>query len=240
MGQQLADAISTIPAIQSGDKGLRERFLESGLPFVRREVRRFTRSFFVDQEEEFSVGLEAYNQAIDSYRIERGVPFEAYARLLIRNRLLDADRHNRTKVPTVSLSEKPSEDGLALEETLADPRSGQVQDDLEYKEAVFQLELDLSRFGLDLAGVAGRFPKHLDSRLLCIRVARCLSEDELLHGRMMQESRLPGTELSRRCGIPLKTVERNRASIVLLALLMRSELRLIHTYIAFFEREEMK
>ncbi len=229
-----------IPSIQAGDGEMRERFLEQGLPFIRREVRRFTRSFFVDQEEEFSIAMEAFDQAIDSFRPDRGVPFEAYARLLIRNRLVDESRRRQRTPTTVSLSESPTEDGLALEETLADPGSGRVQDDLEYKEAVFQLELDLSRFGLDLAGVAGRFPKHLDSRLSCIRVARCLSEDELLHGRMMQESRLPGTELSRRCGIPLKTVERNRASIVLLALLMRSELRLIHTYIAFFEREEMK
>lgn len=240
MGGLPVDAQEDIPAIQAGDADLRERFLASGLPFVRRETRRFTRTFFVDGEDEFAIALETFNSAIDSYRADRGVPFEAYARLLIRNRLVDESRRNRRRIPAMSLSEPMSEEGPDLGEMVPDPRSGSVQDDLEYKEAVLQLELDLSRFGLDMARVAGHFPKHLDSRLLCIRIARCVVEDETLRSRMLQEGRLPGAELSRRCGVPRKTVERNRAGIVLLALLMRSELRLVHTYISFFEREGMK
>jgi RNA polymerase sigma factor len=240
MNWQMESVQSSIPVIQAGDADLRERFLESGLPFVRRCVRRTTGTFFVDQEEEFAVALETFNDAIDTYRTERGVPFEAYACLLIRNRVLDAMRRRQRHASEVSLSEPAEADGIALEDALADPRSTQVQDDLECKEAVFQLELDLDRFGLDLAGVAGRFPKHRDSRLACIRIARCLSEDGKLYASMMQEARLPGADLSRRCGVPLKTIEGNRASIVLLALLLRSELRLIHTYVAFFEKEESR
>lgn len=240
MGGLPVDARDTILAIQAGDADLRERFLASGLPFVRRETRRFTRRYFVDGEDEFAIALETFDSAIDSFRAERGVPFEAYARLLIRNRLVDESRRNRRTAPTVSLSESTAEDGPDLGETLPDPRSGSVQDEMECKEAMLRLELDLSRFGLDLEGVAGNFPKHLDSRLLCIRLARCVTEDVTLWSRMLREGRLPGAELSRRCGVPLKTVERNRAGIVLLALLMRSELRLVHTYIAFFEREGLK
>ena len=240
MNWQMESVQSSIPVIQAGDDDLRERFLESGLPFVRRCVRRTTGKYFVDQEEEFAIALEAFNGAIDTYRTEHGVPFEAYARLLIRNRLLDAIRHEQRRIPTVSLSEGLGEDCPALEETLGDPGSGRVQDDLEYKEAVFQLELDLHRFGLDLAGISGRFPKHDDSRRLCIRMARCISEDDLLQGRMMREGYLPCVELSLRCDVPRKTVEKNRANIILLSLLLRSELRLIHTYVAFFEKEESR
>jgi RNA polymerase sigma factor len=234
------DEQRTIRAIQAGDADLRERFLESGLHLVRRSVRSVTGTVFVEQEEEFAIALETFNGAIDTYRTERGVPFEAYARLLIRNRLLDAMRHGRRGIPTVSLSEPAGLDGPALEETIADPDSERAQDDLEYKEAVFQLEMDLHRFGLDLESVSGRFPKHDDSRRLCIRMARCIAEDGTLHAGMLQEARLPCAELSRRCGVPRKTVEKNRACIILLALLLRSELRLIHTYVAFFEREEIR
>ena len=240
MGWTSVDSQSMIPAIQAGDAELRERLLERSLPFVGHEARRFNRNAFIEQEEEYAIALETFNQAIDSFRPERGVPFEAYARLLIRNRLLDHVRHIRREQPTVSLSDSVSEGASTLEETLADPSSGKVQEEMEFREAVFQLELNLKRFGLELASIAGHFPKHLDSRMTCIHIARNLSEDEALFGLLLTKAQLPGAELSRRCGVPVKTIEKNRSSIILLALLLRSELRLIHTYIAFFEKEGLE
>jgi hypothetical protein len=37
--------------------------------------------------------------------------------------------------------------------------------------------------------------------------------------------------------VPVKTIEKNRSSIILLTLLMRSDLQVIQSYIAVFERE---
>ncbi len=230
--------VQEVRAIQGGDEALRNRFIEDHIPMIRREVRRVTRSYFVEQEEEFAIALEAFNGAIDRYRSDRGVPFEPFARLLIRNRLLDRIRRRKFDVPTRSLSEQDSEDGLTLGERLADPRSDTIQEDLEFEESMIGLEYQLHRFGATLPDLVARFPKHRDSRLLCIRLAREIAGDDVLYGKLLSDLRVPGAELSRRLDIPLKTIERNRGSLILLSLLLRSDLRLIHSYVTVFEREE--
>lgn len=240
MARTATDPETAIRPIQAGDAALRDRFIEAHLPFVRREVRRFTGSFDVDGEDGFALALEAFDRAIDAYRPDRGAPFEAFARVLIRNRLLDEARRTRSAPVLLSLSSQDEEDGPTLGERLADPRSVRVQEDLEFEESVAELEARLRRFGLSLAGLSGRLPKHDDSRRLCIRMARSVAEDISLFQRMLSEGRLPGAELSRRCGVPSKTVERNRGSVILLALLIRSDLRLVHRYIAGFEKEESR
>ena len=226
--------------IQDGDHALREQFIADSLPFIKRIVRRATHSFFVEHEDEFSIALTAYNQAIDHYHVGSDVPFEPFARLLIKNRLLDWFRKQSRTNREIALSDDISEDGIPLEDRLADPQSVDVQQKIECEEAMIQLQVKLQQFGLSLPTLVARFPRHQDSRLLCIRIARQLSEDASLYGQLIQTHRLPGAELSRRCAVPLKTIEKNRASIIFLTQLMCSELQTIKSYLAHFEEEHAK
>jgi RNA polymerase sigma factor len=234
------DPQDLIRRIQTGDQDLREHFIESSLPLIKRIVRQMTHSFFVEQEDEYVIALEAYNRALDTYKVDGVVPFEPYARLLIKHRILDWIRRKKSIQPTLSLSDRDSEEGLSLEEQLADPMGNQIEENLEFEDAIVLLELQLAIFGLNLAGLTNWFPKHQDSRLLCIRIARQLSTDHDLYTRLMQTKRLPGAELSRRCQTPLKTIEKNRANIIFLTLLIKSELQVINSYIAVYEKEGSK
>jgi len=244
MGKQsessAVNAVDVIQKIQDGDHALREQFIADHLPFIKRIVRRATHSFFVEQEDEYSIALSAYNQAIDHYQVGGDVPFEPYARLLIKNRLLDWFRKQSRTNHEIALSEADTEDGIALEERLADPKSVDVQQKIECEESMIQLQARLQQFGLSLPTLVARFPRHQDSRLLCVRLARQLSEDTSLYDQMVKTHRLPGAELSRKCATPLKTIEKNRASIIFLTQLMHSELQTIKSYLAHFEEEHAK
>ncbi len=236
MISQLDNPVYMIQRIQSGDEGMREQFLESSIPFIKRAVRHFTHSFYVEQEDEFGIALEAYNQAIDHFKTEGAVPFEPYALLLIKHRLLDWIRRQKYERHNLSLNEQDHTEGLTLEDRLADPRSEIIQQDLEFTDSIAQLEIQLHGFGMSLSNLADHFPKHQDSRRLCIRLARQLSADQDLFEHLMQSHRLPCVELSHRCEIPLKTIEKHRSSIILLTLLMRSELQIINAYISVYEK----
>jgi RNA polymerase sigma factor len=240
MTSQLENPLAMIQRIQAGDDELREQFITANVPFIKRVVRHITHSFFVEQEDEFSIALEAYNQAIDHYKVDGEVPFEPYARLLIKNRLFDWIRRQKQSQQHLSLSDSDPDEGLNLYERLADPKSDHVQQDLEFAESMVHLQLQLQMFGLNLAGLTNTFPKHQDSRLLCIRIARQLSVDNAMYSNLLQTRRLPCAELARRCEIPLKTIEKNRSSVIFLALLFRSELQVIKSYIAAYEKEGSK
>lgn len=240
MTSRLENPQAMIQRIQAGDDELREQFITVNVPFIKRVVRHITHLFFVEQADEFSIALEAYNEAIDHYKVDGEVPFEPYARLLIKNRLFDWMRRQKHVQGHLSLSDSDSDDGLNLAERLADPKSDHVQQDLEFAESMDHLQLQLQLFGLNLTRMINTFPKHQDSRLLCIRIARQLSGDNALYIKFMQTRRLPCAELSRRCSIPLKTIEKNRSSVILLTLLLHSELQVIQSYIAAFERKDSK
>ncbi len=240
MTRHLENPETIVQQIQAGDSELREQFIADSLPFVRSAVRRLTHSFFVEQDDEFSLALEAYNTAISQYRAGSGVPFEPYALLLIKNRLLNWIRSQQRLPATLSLSDQESEDGLELAERLADPRSEQATQNLEFADSMAQVESQLSLFGYSMLGLADKLPRHQDSRLLCLRIARQLADCDALYQGLLQNRRLPGAELARRCAVPLKTIEKNRSSIILLALLLHSDLQTIRRYLAVFEKEGSK
>ncbi len=226
-----------IEKIQAGDETLRNQFIAESVPEIKHWVRRITHSYFAEQEDEFSVALDGFNQAISRFSSSLDVPFYSYANMLVKHRLFDwmrRDKHNRN---TRVFSDCDSEDGIPIEERLADPQSEQFGHDLEINESLLQLEIHLQSFGFSLNQITGRFPKHRPSQMFCIQAARHLSSDQTLMVRLMAMHRLPGAELAKRCQVSVKTIEKNRSSIILLALLMRSDLELIHSYISAFEKE---
>lgn len=231
---------SELQRIQSGNERMREQLIESGMPFIRRVVRQVVHAWPVDQLDEFSIALEAFNHAISHYRIGDDVPFEPYARLLIRNRLFDWMRCQKRARQELTMTDCETEDGSSPVEQLADPVAECVQQDLEFADAMVLLEARLAHFGLSFPVLAAGFPRHQDSRLTCIRIARELAGDQALMRQLQVKRQIPGAELSRRCQVPIKTIEKNRSSIILLTLLMQSDLDQIKSNMALFERENSR
>jgi RNA polymerase sigma factor len=226
-----------IVRIQAGEDGLREQLIADSMPEIRHLVRRVTHSWLADREDEFSIALQAFNQAIDRYRPSSGSPFFSYAYLAMRHRLLDWIRQQHAQPAPLSLSAVENDDDLSLEEQLPDQHSGQAVHDLEIRESLLQLELDLAAFGYTIPKLTAAFPKHQDSQAICIRISRQLSADDTLYCQLLAKKRLPCAELALRSGIPVKTIEKHRGSIIYLSLLLRSDLQVIQSYIRFYEKE---
>ncbi len=236
MGDLAGDTRSIIRLIQAGDELMREQFIAARLSLVRQVTAQITHRYFVEQEDEYEIALEAFNDAINHYKPECSASFETYAHLVIRNRIYDWLRKQKSLQRVVSLSEQDFEDGLTLEEKIADPHSEDVQQNLEFAEEMVELELNLQAFGLKLGNLTDHFPKHRDSRLVCIQLARQIAADSLLFDRLMTAHQVPGKELAARSQVPIKTIEKNRASIILLTLLMKGSFETIQGYLIAFER----
>jgi RNA polymerase sigma factor len=235
MGEATADRL--LELVRTGNDEYRDQLIADHLSLIKRTVRLFTRSFWVEDRDEYSIALQAFNLAIDRYQAGSPVPFANYARLLMKNRLIDWYRRCRSCPATVSLSDDEAGDGIPLADRLSDPRSEHVQQDLEYADAAMRVQLQLQAFGLSLAQAVARFPVHSDSKRLCMRLAVLLEQDEPLYSRLLQTRRLPTRDLALLSQVPQKTIERNRTSIILLAVLMRSDLEQFRTYIAAYMKE---
>jgi RNA polymerase sigma factor len=223
--------------IQAGDEDLRNQVISDCLPYIKGVLRRMLQLSDIEQRDEFSIALTAFNDALDRYIASTNVPFLRFAGLVINRRIIDWIRQQKANSQVLTFSQCEADQGDSFTDTLGSIAGDSVWDNMEIEEELIRLRLRLQDFGLSLQHLVKVFPKHRDTRLALIRMARQLMATPKLLQRFERDCRLPAAELSRCCGVPLKTIERNRPSIIFLVLLLGSDLDVIKSYLVFYSKE---
>lgn len=82
--------LNTLIEIRNGNRPAREKLVEEYKPFVLKTASQFCRRALEwGRDDELSIGLIAFNSAIDAFDAEKQVPFLPYCRIVIVNRLKD-------------------------------------------------------------------------------------------------------------------------------------------------------
>lgn len=226
------DVEEKIKKIKQGDSLAREIFLENCRPFVFKETcRYFKRTLDWNRDDELAVALIAFNEAIDRYRGDSGVPFPAYARMVIRSRLTDHCRRERKNIITgVPL---PG-DGLNGAE-LARSWDAYLEEEAarERGEEIKEFEELLRIYGITFEDLVKCSPKHSDTRRALLLAARVLAKKNSLLEELRGKKKLPLNELVRETGVGRKTLERGRKYIIAMALLIsrRKEFLYLSSYL---------
>lgn len=180
-----------------------------------------------------SIALIAFNEAVDAYKENRGVPFPAFARLVIRSRIADHFRKEGRKAAE-SLEELAASGGLAVAEVALD-RFTEGEIVRERREEIKRFNELLRDFGLNFRQLADASPKHRDARAGFLRVARVLAENEALFNRLIHTKRVPLKELAVATGVPRKTLERGRRYILAVSLIFGypEEFTYLYSYLKY-------
>ena len=155
--------------IRTGDATEREKLIEDYIPFIIKTVSNKINKYIESQNsEEFSIGLHAFNEAIDKYDISKG-GFLNFAKLVIESRLIDYMRKlNKTK-RVVLLSQIEDEQKYRLQECyLIDDFTEAVALKSEIKE----FEAELKKFNIAFGDLVEQSPKHIDTRTKAINIAK--------------------------------------------------------------------
>lgn len=223
--------------VQAGDEDLRNQIISDCLPYIKGVLRRMLQISDIEQCDEFSIALTAFNDALDRYVPETNVPFLRFAGLVINRRIIDWIRQQKHNRQVLTFSQCEAEHGESFTDNLGSVPCNHVWENMEIEEELVRLRLRLQDFNLSLSHLSKVFPKHRDTRLTCLRVARQLIASPKLLQRFERDLRLPAADLSRSCEIPLKTIERNRPGIIFLALLLSSDLEVIKAYLNIYSKE---
>lgn len=196
---------------KNGDPKAREQLIEKSRSFVLQEAQRICRrNLDWENDDELSVALLAFNEAIDAFKEEKGSRFESLARLLIKRRLIDYFRKNTA--PDQS-SAVPVENISAEEDWEQGERQKEIQ---QYGEL-------LKTFGLSFGSLVKCSPKHRGTRETLQKVAVILSSQKDLMTHLHKNRKLPQGELCRLAGTTPRVLERGRAYVIALALLLDGE-----------------
>jgi RNA polymerase sigma factor len=227
-----------------GDETARDELLRFHRPFIFRVASRFAgRPLDERNDDELSIALLAFNEAIGQYEGRREASFLSYAATVIRHRLIDHYRRVRREGPsTVPLEMELEEDliGCPAEVREAWVRYEAEQEETRTAEEVDLLVAELARFGISLADLVASSPKHRDTRERLLRVARLLLDHPELMEYLRRTRQLPLKDLERISGVSRKVLESGRRYVLAVALVMQHpELERIRTHIRLPRLEEV-
>lgn len=228
-----------IMAIQTGDDALREAFLAQYRPFIAGSASRFIGRYIDPKhDDEFSIALLAFNEAINSYSRQKGSGFFSFAEKVITRRLMDYARQEQrhtASVPYSALAAGGEESGRKLEQLEYAAALEQFEQEqlAEWRSQEIELLSDqLSQFGIRFEDLADDAPKHQDSRLTMIEIGCKLAAAKDLYAQMLEKRQLPLKELCKLASVSRKTLERNRKYIIAVSLIMGGPYPCLRQYIA--------
>ena len=226
------DIVRQVLAAQQ-DSYAADRLIEQYLPFIRAECAGFLRRPPTQQDDELSIAMIAFHEAVCGYDKSRGA-FLPYAATLIRSRLIDYDRKERRHRGSVSLdAPRGEEEDGSLLDTLADPsdHSG----DLITREAtaheIRELSEQMEGFGVSLSDVADNCPRQQRTLDACrAAMAYAKSRPDLLD-QLVRTGKLPLSELAQGGGVERKTLERHRKYLMALLLICTNGYEIIRGHL---------
>lgn len=178
------------------------------------------------QDEEWSIALDAFLEAVRRYDWERG-GFLSYAQRLIHHRLVDHYRKEGRKNHEIPL------DSDAMEHFGQDDFFRRdLRDEIESLSWVLQL------YGLDFDDLAMASPKSKKTKCACGKVLRYLKANPHLLSQLREQGLLPVKNLQENTGVPRKTLERHRKYLIAAAEIITGEYPYLSEYIPWKEEGE--
>ena len=193
------------------DNQAADRLIEAYMPFIKAETAKFLKRPPASQDDELSIAMIAFHEAIQGYSRMRGA-FLKYASMLIKSRLIDYHRRERRHGNLVSLDTPADEDDVPLGDTLTAARDH--GEEVSVRDAtrneIEELSRQMDAFGVKLSDVADNCPKQERTLAACRRVLDYARKNPELLDRFVKTGRLPVNELSQGSGTDKKTMERHR------------------------------
>lgn len=225
----------TVELIQQGDTLLQNELIQSYKPFIAKTVSSVCKRYIHESDDEFSIGLIAFNEAIQKYSQDKGSSLISFSEILIKRRVIDYIR-TQAKHQTLKLDygmDDGNEDlqASSIEKELSIDQFNRKSDEELRREEIHQFNEVLLKFELSFSELIQHSPKHADARKNAIQVAKLIADQEELKNFLLEKKRLPIKQLESYVSISRKTIERNRKYIIAMSLILIGDYVFLRDYI---------
>ena len=221
---------------REGSAEARERLIRRYTPLVLRIASRSSGRYVrLGEDDEVSIALMAFNEAIDGYDASRGTSFIGFAEVVVKRRLIDYFRREsaHAELPLSSLEEEDETGHVQNQAAQRQAVEGFTREteNWERRQEVMRYVELLRGYGISLAELVEVSPRHEDARRNAMAVARVLAGDPQLCAHLRQKKELPLRALESRVGLSRKTLERQRKYIIAVALVLMEDLTNLKEYL---------
>lgn len=207
-------------------------FIRAYIPFIRSEATKYMARFCTEQDDEFSIAMMGFYEAIMGYEKERGA-FLSYAEMIIRSRLIDYGRKEAHHKGNISLDEKSGDDERTVGDKLAEKED--FTEDIVIREAtrkeINELSETMEKFGINFSDVAENSPKQERTMKSCAAAIRFSGENPEILEELLRTGKLPLSKIVSGSGIERKTLERHRKYILAMLLIQTNGYEIIRGHL---------
>ncbi len=230
-----------LAALAAEDPRRMEELIKNNENFILRCAAETARRYITKSDDEWSVALMAFSQAVKGYSPERG-SFLAFAELVIKRRLIDyiraqAKHGGEISVdPSIFGGEPEEQDGdIALKaevnKKVSHTPGSALKEEIEAVTGVF------ARYGFSFLSLAECSPKAEKTKKACARAVRYLTQNPLLLSELRHSKQLPAKTIEKNCGVPRKIIERHRKYIIAAAEIITGDYPCLAEYMRFIREE---
>lgn len=231
-----ADPNQLLVLARNGDAGAREELIRRFTPFILAVVSRATGHYiYLGEDDEASIGLMAFNEAIDSYHPDGGSSFLTLAETVIRRRLVDYFRREGKHRRVLSLYALENETA-ATADPLRDEEITLVHELADRRREIERYQEELAGFGITFKDLVQGSPRHRDARDWALAAARVVASNPLFSQYLRERKALPLKALEKAVETSRKTLERHRKYIIAAALMLMGDYEYLADYIGQSKR----
>lgn len=225
----------TVLKIQQGDLLLLNETIDSYKPFVAKTVSSVCKRYIHESDDEFSIGLIAFHEAIQKYSPDRGSSLLSFAEVMIKRRVIDYIRkHSKNQSISIDFTSQNHDDdspSLAIENEISIVDYQKKNETELRKHEILQFQQILKEYDLSFQDLVEQSPKHADARKNAMEIAKLLVDDQELRTYLLEKKRLPIKQLEDIVQVSRKTIERNRKYIMAISLILINDYVYLKDYI---------
>lgn len=236
----LDDLRQALAQVQQGQGEIREEMIERYLPFILKITSRLCKRYVkLGLDDEVSVALLAFNEALNKYDLKQNTSFFVFAESVIRRRIIDFFRkktRENKEIPWSAVTGDGEENDSVYQLdrlTWNQAYSRQFEDEIRAMrcEEIMEYQKQLQYYGINLQDLAESSPKHQDARTAAFEVARLISKNERFCKHLRKTKALPMKELEAEVKVSRKTLERQRKYIIALTVILTGEFYFLSDYL---------
>ena len=214
------------------DSQTADRLIADYMPYIRSETAKFLKRTPEPDDDELSIAMFAFYEAIGSYSESRGA-FLNFAALQIKNRLIDNYRKERRNYGQISLDIPGDEDQNALLDTIPDTHDAYEEAEVRdaTREEIAELSAQMTEFGVSMSDIAENSPKQGRTLAACQRAVRYARQNPDVLTEFLRTKRVPLAKLAEGAEVERKTLERHRQYLVAVLLICTNGYEILRGHI---------
>ena len=227
-------------------------FIEQNKQFILRVASKTVNRFITESDDEYSIGLMAFYEAVRAYSSEKG-QFPQFAALVIKRRLLDylsTEARHSGEIPVEPYSmdgeidEESESKSIQMEllesGSLGKYRAEDIPGSLTVRDEIDVMQQILKGYGFSFYDLIDASPKAEKTRQCAAQVISFLVSSEDLMDFLHRNKALPIKELCGETKVKRKIIERHRKYIIAAAEILSGDFPMLCEYLRFVKKEVMK